>query len=90
MHVHAEVEPQGLGEGQAQAVTGASCEPQVPADRHELQEVCNHQAHLILQETQESGVRNKQDRKAAFKPSPAAAQPNPSLQDASKASVRAL
>lgn len=58
MHVDTEVEPQGRGEGQAEAVPGAGGQPQVPADRHELQQVGNHQALLILHKTNRAGLRN--------------------------------
>lgn len=60
VHVDSQVQAQGLGEGQAQAVPGAGRQPQVPADRHEFQQIRHHQAHLILQTTKasQSALRN--------------------------------
>lgn len=55
VHVDAEVKPQGWGEGQPQAVAGPHCQPQVPAHRHELQQICNHQARLILHREKVAG-----------------------------------
>lgn len=91
MHVHAEVKPQGLGEGQSQSVPGPSCKPQVPADRHELQQICNHQAHLILHKIKVSGKQQRTNSGLRNCPSPSSfwsVCPDLPLKDVSKASIR--